>query len=185
MIKKALILIIFILLSFEARADLVQDISKKYNLDYKNNYKDQCRLVSELHRMISDNTTSKTMGCFNNFCKSPINAYRYKNGLWEYYDGFFIVYQINPFRVVGRNIADDNLFEYEKNKNWIEKSYTFVKLDKHRNHNKAEKIYDLSDAESASLNKVALIEKEDGDIAATAYLKIRGCYIDEFKIINK
>ena len=145
---------LFVLIALEARADLVDDLIKKHKLDPKNSLQDHCELMVQLDYKISRNTKGDQR-CFENFCNSPRQYYFLTKEGWKK-DSFWIIYKLNPLKIIGRVIADDIVYEsYDTQKSYIEQPTYFLE------------------------RKIDGIKNEDLKNSNEYYVKTRGCRIEE------
>jgi len=202
-IKKYLsisLILAFILPAFTARADLVDDLIKEQKLDPKNNPKDQCDLMNELDNWVVAYATSKFGSdtlCEKNICSRSVSIYMYdsKAKIWKK-DGinYVLIYKKEPYELIGlfgKEIKgyDDEYYDYnsykKSRKNFLSNVYLF---DIRSNEN----------FDKAILQKKQLLIKnfDDGELRLVvansspnkkeiSYFKVRGCYIEDFKINKK
>lgn len=149
----SLFTLIFISFSFEAKADLVDEIVKKNNLDPKNSLQDHCMLMVQLDYEIGRNARGNKR-CYKDICRSAVGYYNF-NGIKWTKERIDIIYK-NHSKIIGRVIADDIIYEsYDKLKSDIEQPKYFLE------------------------KKVDNIKYEDLKNSDIHYIKTRGCRIEE------
>ena len=203
-IKKYLsisLILAFILPAFTARADLVDDLIKKHKLDPKNNPKHQCDLMNELDDWVVAYATSKLGSdtlCEKNICSRSVSIYMYdsKAEIWKKDDhNYALIYKIEPHELIGlfgKKIQgyDDEYYDYssykKSRKEFLKQIYLLTDIRSNKNFDKA-----------ISQRRQLLIENfNDGDLRLSisnispvgegdSYFKVRGCYIEDFKINKK
>ena len=205
------LMIIFVLLfTFEAKADLVDELIKKHKLDPKNNPKDQCWLMHQLEletifKTIKDYKSSffgKSLGEISKceasgVCSTSIEVYELdqKKGKWHLSDSYSMIYRDEDGEKIGISITSnedlennmDITYDYnkltKKHKGFPNKIYLFGDLSKHFFFNKIklQKEEFFVDFDNEKKLRFAVFDKLPKDIS---YIKTKGCYIKEFKITN-
>lgn len=219
-----------ILVSFEAKADLVEDLIKKHKLDPKNNPKDQCELMNELSKKTSVAnggvcTNNHAFCCdkYNNICEASVITYgfdydeqKFGYATPTYYSTsyadhstyiFSLIYHRQQKKVLGASVrienGDDYLYdsnELLKDKNFAKKSKLWIDIRNHPEFRKAKLqnkgVFFLSSQEANfddgqlrltspySVGKKGDIFFDKNFTKDLSYIKIRGCFIDEFHITN-
>ncbi len=185
---KFLIFTFLYLFSFLAKADMVQDIVNRYKsiVDPDNNHEQRCSLISVMVNKVR--SASGWGDCSENYCLVPINNYRFKDNKWDVGGySFWMLYQIYPFKIIGREIDIMTLEDYKGNKDYIEKTHYFQDITKDKHFYKLSK---ERQEQYIQKNKEAFaygsyVEDPKTIKADTSYIKITGCRVDEFKIISK
>ena len=209
-IKKYLsisLILAFILPAFTARADLVDDLIKKHKLDPKNNPKDQCDLMNELYKKtefsfknsrvycdknkeICSLTTSikyfysdyevtnstERMLIYNNKTKNILGVLFF-NAESDYYDPNLLgEYFYKEVRGEGEILIDveDNEQFMKHRKKYID-NHKWLKGD-------VEDFITLTESGYYSENYGTKFYPQKIIKDKTSFLRIRGCYIDEFRI---
>lgn len=133
---------LFVLIAFEARADLVDNLIKKHKLDPKNNPKDQCELMSDIESKLIEHDVAKMNYCEYGICKYFLNIYEFdhKNKIWAGPSHSYLIYRQNPYEVLGRSL---HVEIYSEMSNKAFKAYVknyetgyFVDMRKHSEFNK-------------------------------------------------
>lgn len=189
-------IILFSLFTFEAKADLVEDIILKWKIDPKNNYKDQCNLMYEIERQIYENSEKNNrIFCVEKICKFSIKYYYLNEEKWHGPSWITVIFRTDPYTILGTVIDPETYYQKSESdfKKEKERAIYFVDLYSHEDFDK------VSFAEKEKCNdKGCVFNKYDNDLKLAmskslpmvrnnqfSYIKTRGCYIDKFKIINK
>ena len=182
----------FISFSFEAKADLVDEIAKEYKLDPKNNPKDQCDLMNSLQREISAKGRSACIGEKIKICELFVPYDTYYKGEWKFSGAEMIIYNPTSYQILGRaadiEIDSDNFYEpsIKEFRKYTKEHHNFYMVDvrTHKEFSKLKNQYDtktnfddgklrLASSRAAKPNK------------RTSYLKVDGCYITESNLIKE
>ncbi len=194
---KAALVGLFALLSFEARADLVEDLIKKHHLDPKNNPKDQCELMYQIKDwVIAFGGINKGMSLCEDggICFRRLNIYNYNQNkkIWKEDDyNHLLIYEEKPYKIIGlfgyilQGFDEENHdFElYKKNhRGFPNKEYFLadIRANKEFKKAKARKENISSDFNDEELK----LTRFDNQPTNTSYIKVRGCYVKDFKIIK-
>jgi len=205
------LILAFILPAFTARADLVDDLIKEYKLDPKNNPKDQCDLMNELYKKTEFSFKNKNISgvycdknkeiCmlttppinfysdykaysprpimlfYNNKTKNILGALFFNAESEDYYDPDLLdEYFYKEVRGDGEILIDveDNEQFMKHRKKYIDNSKWLKGV--------LEDYINLTESGYYSENYGTKFYPQKIIKDKTSFLRIRGCYIDEFRI---
>ena len=165
--------------SFEANAGFAEDAKEDYIKFYKhatmdpdNNHEDFCGYMFDISNKMS-NLTGFKEDCYGNVCKSVVNVYK-KNEDGDYRQkyGFRILYKNDHFEILGIDLYPEDIMDYKNRAKRIERTRVYVLIDGKPNVKR-------------SNNSLRAIEVVGTEVPKNkSYLKVTGCRVDEFKIIN-
>jgi hypothetical protein len=181
----ALFLLFF---AFEARADLVEDLTKKYKLDPKNNPKDQCELMFRIQKMIH---LKELVGpnCKENICSISFDIYDFdeEKRLWYGFIQMGLIYYKDSLVPIGMamerefysemSVKDLSKFSSE---NYIKEKGMIYLTDVHY-HKKFRLLrqqFPNNKFDNGSLNMVHTNSLPKN----ASYIKRRLCHVNEFFI---
>jgi len=196
-IKKYLsisLILAFILPAFTARADLVDDLIKEYKLDPKNNPKHQCDLM---YMLLDESIAVGSENTKIYYEPLAVLDYNKQNQRWYYEweeNAHTIIYKKNPYKILGLAIGDVvygyNYDSYRKShKGFPKNTYILSDIRFHRQFSKAESQYAENQYKDLQIDfkKGSYLAKYDNNLLLknASYFKVRGCYIEDFKINKK
>ena len=134
---------LFVLIAFEARADLVDDLIKKHKLDPKNNPKDQCELMFMLELEL-DKPVFKGNHCKGDVCKTFTAMYHFnkKDGNWYGPGHSYLIYRKSSYKIIGRSLDPENYYELSDQEflKYVKKETGYmIDITKHEKFSEAEK----------------------------------------------
>lgn len=156
--------------------DLIEEIKTKYNLDPVNNPKHQCDLMYELTNYLI------AFSCKDyNVCYNSISLYHHdkskKNIFMDTYNQV-ILYQKYPYKILG-------IYGY-RTLGFDEEYYSYNDYRKSRdNFEKQSYIYSNVNANKSSNVVKLLVNNSHIHHLNTSYLRIRGCYVEDYYIADK
>jgi hypothetical protein len=188
------LMIIFVLLfTFEAKADLVDDLIKKHKLDPKNNPKDQCELMFRMQKIIQPRELNDP-SCKENICSILVDLYGFdeKKKSWHGFTQIGLIYYKDSFVPIGiameqefyskMSIKDLSKFSSE---NYIKEKGTIYLTDVqyHKKFGLLRRQFPNNKFDDGSLNMAHtnFLPKN------ASYIKARLCHVDEFfiRLLNK
>lgn len=115
--------------AIEAKAGLVEKVTTEIaaekskngkKFDPENSLRDHCELMVQMNYKVGRNISGDKQ-CFEDICHLVINYYGLTKYGWSK-SGFSVLYQLQPFKILGRVIADDVVYEhYNSQKSYIER----------------------------------------------------------------
>ena len=160
--------------SFEANAGFAEDVRDRkaeiYGdaLDLKNNHRHFCSYMFSISNKMS-HLTSGRQYCHGNVCTIPFNIKDIK-GVQK--DSLGLFYKNDSFEMLGVDLAPEDIMDYKNRAKRIERTRVYVLIDGKPNVKR-------------SNNSLRAIEVVGTEVPKNkSYLKVTGCRVDEFKIIN-
>lgn len=187
-----LLTIFFLLFAFEVRADLVEDLIKKYKLDPKNNPKDQCELMFKIQKIIQPRELVGP-SCKENVCSILVNLYDFEEeeGRWYGFIQLGLIYYKDSFLPIG--IAMEQEFYSKKSvkdlsdllsEKYIKENEIMYLIDvhSHKRFKFLRQQFPNNKFDDGSLNMAHTNSLSKN----VSYIKARGCYVDKFfiKLLN-
>lgn len=183
------LMIIFVLLfTFEAKADLVDELIKKHKLDPKNNPKDQCELMFKIQKIIQSKELNAP-SCKENICSISLDLYSFdeKEERWSVFTQLGLIYYKDSFVPIGMamerevysEVSVKNLSKFSSENYIREKGIIYLAdVHHHKKFGLLRKQFPNNKFDNGSLNMAHTNSLPKN----TPYIKARLCYVDKFFI---